>query len=69
MARTNGNGFNVELCKALGLEPNTVASLTVKLQYGEYAVVTAEMFISDEAAAVIKRYRLNPELVEEANDG
>lgn len=64
MVKRNGWSFGIAVCEALSLNPNQVVSVTLQL---EAAMATATVVIIPEGAleAVIRTYRLNPELISE----
>jgi hypothetical protein len=55
--------FNVEMCRALGLDPNTVMAIDLKLRVGciPQVAVTFAQFDEDEVLQLIRLYQLEPD--------
>lgn len=59
----NGREFGIEMCRALGLDPNAVQSIDLKLSVGmrPAVVVTFMEFNEDEVLRLVRLYRLEPD--------
>lgn len=60
----NPRQFGIDLCRAVGLDPKLVRSLTIDIEPGHVPMLRAEQYLSPEVGqrvvAVMKRYEIHP---------
>ncbi len=59
MAKTR-NGFGIEICKVIGLDPNNVRKITLTSEATSVDVVEIEYYATEDLLPIIKKFEMVP---------